>query len=259
MKPPVQHLSSPEGGLLLRERASADARIRRLEEQLHSAVREKETLLREVHHRVKNNLQLISSMLRMQSSTAADARSAQFFDESQRRLKAMAMIHEQLYHSHDLGRIDMGEYLLTLTLSVLRSYGAPCTIVPVIRVQELYLGVESAIPCGLIVTELVSNAMKYAFPGQNPCGTISVTLCCLPEARAKFCLTVSDDGIGLPSGVDPETASSLGLKLVGILTEQLWGSIEIRRTQGTEFVIVFSEAPETVPHDGIANTSDHTL
>jgi PAS domain S-box-containing protein len=207
------------------------------EQKLFAAIQEKETLLKEIHHRVKNNMQLISSMLHLQAEAVSDPVLAQVFVESQNRVKTMAMIHEKLYQSKDLARINFGEYLRSLTHSLLRTFGA-ANVMPEIEAEELPLGVNIAIPCGLIVNELVSNTMKYAFPSGTK-GSLRVRL-----ARAdahSIRLVVGDDGIGLPGGVHPDTASSLGLKLVAILVQQLNGTLEIDSTEGTTFVITFPD------------------
>lgn len=229
------------GARLFTQRGGAGKRIRLLtqvfEQQLKLVRQEKETLLKEIHHRVKNNMQLISSMLHLQAEAVSDPVLAQFFIESQSRVKTMAMIHEKLYQSKDLSRIDFSDYLRTLALSLLRSYGLS-NVTPVIEAEEMILGVNLAIPCGLIVNELISNTMKYAFPSGGA-GRLHVTLARVDDHLIR--LTIGDDGVGLPAGLDPESTTSLGLKLVHILVQQLNGALRIDTMQGTRFVITFPE------------------
>ncbi|MGE5315130.1 MAG: sensor histidine kinase [Acidobacteriota bacterium] len=207
------------------------------EEKLYAALQEKETLLKEIHHRVKNNMQVISSMLHLQAESISDPELARFFIESQNRVKTMAMIHEKLYQSKDLARINFGDYLRTLMISLVRSYGMG-NVRPVIEAEEILLGVNVAIPCGLIVNELVSNTLKHAFPA-GMTGSIRVRLAQAPAGA--LVLSVSDDGVGLPEEMDPATADTLGLKLVGILVQQLSGTMSVQRGRGTTFTITFPQ------------------
>jgi two-component sensor histidine kinase len=182
-------------------------------------------------------MQLISSMLHLQADAISDPVLARCFIESQNRVKTMAMIHEKLYQSKDLTRINFGDYLRTLTLSFLRSYGMG-NVVPAIEAEEMFLGVNLAIPCGLIVNELISNTLKYAFPS-GAAGSLLVRLGRMGDRSIE--LVVGDNGVGLPIDVDPDTASSLGLELVRILVQQLNGTMLIKRGQGTTFVITFPD------------------
>jgi PAS domain S-box-containing protein len=208
------------------------------EEKLRASLHEKEVLLKEVHHRVKNNLQVVSSMLSLQSMHLDDPADASMFRESQDRIRSMALIHEKLYQSGDLSRIDFNEYVRNLTANLLRSYGVGAgTIKLKIDVGDILLGIDQAIPCGLIVNELVSNAFKYAFPGGRR-GEISVAM---GRNGEKFTLVVADNGVGMPESVDYLRTKSLGLQLVNTFVEQLEGKISLDRTAGTKFAIVFRE------------------
>jgi two-component sensor histidine kinase/CheY-like chemotaxis protein len=216
------------------ERARILAALRKAETLLRASLREKEILLKEVHHRVKNNLQVIASLLRLQASTIADSALHELFRESQNRVHAMALIHEQLYQAPDLARVDFAAYLRGLATSVLRSYIAVSAQVGLaFDADTVALDIDTAIPLGLILTELVSNSVKYAFRDDQP-GTITIGL---SADAATLVLTVRDDGVGLPESFDLQTVGSLGLQLVGDLTQQLGGTATIDRRGGTAFQI----------------------
>jgi PAS domain S-box-containing protein len=208
------------------------------EEQIKASLREKEVLLQEVHHRVKNNLQVISSLLNLQASRIKDRHARELFTESQSRVRAIALMHETLYQSKDLSRIDFGEYSRTLAANLFASYGVDPEVVSWrINVENGFLGVDAAIPCGLIVSELISNSLKYAFPaGQH--GEICIDF--RRDDRNQCILVVKDNGIGLPKEFDLRKLESLGLQLVCTLTDQLDGSLELDCTEGTEFRITFA-------------------
>jgi PAS domain S-box-containing protein len=213
------------------------------EEKLQASLAEKEVLLKEIHHRVKNNLQVISSLLFLQSRMASDPHIVDVFLDSQNRVRSMALIHEQLYRSTDFGRIDFDHYLRSLTTSIargLRRDAAPITLRR--EAPEVFLSIDMAIPCGLLINELVTNAFKHAFP-DGRAGTVEVLMKNCDNGTVA--LTVTDDGIGLSETVNPETAESLGLKLVQMLSSQLGGTIEVNRSPGTTFRVVF-------PRDGVA-------
>lgn len=220
---------------------------KRGEAQIRESLREKEVLLKEIHHRVKNNLQIITSLLRMQSSQISDRQTILLLQEAQNRVQSMALIHEQLYRSPNLNSIDFGDYLQTLVRNLFRSYGVnPQKIVPTIDTEGISLSVDAAIPCGLICNELVSNALKYAFPNDIS-GTVLVRL--QPDtAQATVSpalkLIVADDGIGIPPEFDIEHTESLGLLIVQSLTSQLQGKLSLDRSQGTRFEITFPYAHE---------------
>ena len=204
------------------------------EEQIKRSLQDKEILLKEIHHRVKNNLQIISSLLNLQSEFLSDRRGTEMFRESQNRVKSMALIHEKLYLSDDLARLDYADYVQSLATSLFQSYGVSPGVGLSVSVAGVSLGIDQAIPCGLIINELVSNSLKHAFPGGT--GTLSIDLC---QTGQCITLAVSDDGIGLADDVDVHTTGSLGLKLVNILVGQLAGTVRVDRGAGTRFTIEF--------------------
>jgi len=217
--------------------------LRQAEEQLQASLREKEVLLKEIHHRVKNNLQIVDSLLRLQSRQIKNSQVAEILLESQNRIKSIALIHEKLYQSEDLARIEFAEYIPNLVVHLFGSYNTHASRVSLnIQVDELSLEIDTAIPCGLIINELVSNALKYAFPAHSKDeneaeGELSVELHGRDEPLIT--LVVSDNGVGMPEAFDPMEAKSLGLKLVWGLVEQLEGTIDLDCRQGTRFVITF--------------------
>jgi PAS domain S-box-containing protein len=208
------------------------------EEQIKASLKEKEVLLKEIHHRVKNNLQIVSSLLYLQSRKTSDDQVLCVLRESQTRVRSMALIHEKLYQCDDLANINLGDYIRSLTSYLLNSYGVASHMVKLkINVESAPLGLDRAIPCGLIINELVSNALKYAFP-QGRRGEIFVNL--LRDGDGKLVLTVKDDGVGLPEDLDIADTPSLGLQLVNTLVKQLDGTIEVGRKGGTEFKMILS-------------------
>jgi two-component sensor histidine kinase/PAS domain-containing protein len=212
------------------ERILAEARIR-------EALNDKEILLKEVHHRVKNNLQIIISLLNLQLARINDPTTMEALRESQNRVRSMALIHEKLYQSSDLAHIDFGEYVEGLVNSLIQTYRIRSSQVAVkVMADRTTLDLDAAIPCGLIINELVTNSLKYAFPDERP-GTITVIF--KRNAEDQFTLVVSDDGIGLPAGFDPKTANSLGLKVVSSLARQISGALEIDCAKGTRFELCF--------------------
>jgi PAS domain S-box-containing protein len=218
----------------------------RVQAQLKASLREKDVLLKEIHHRVKNNLQIISSLLSLQADHIHDPSVLAMFRESQNRIRSMALIHEKLYSSSDFSRIDMGPYIQGLTEQLFRSYAVRGGISPVIDVRGVQLDIDLAIPCGLLINELVCNALEHAFPDGRT-GQLFVGL--TPDAgdSLRLVLEVRDTGVGLPSGVDVASTSSLGLRLVTALTEQLGGSMRLVREGGTAFRISFPARPLEKP------------
>jgi two-component sensor histidine kinase/CBS domain-containing protein len=219
---------------------------RRTEEQLKLSLKEKEALLKEIHHRVKNNLQVISSVLRLQSDYIKDERVLTLFKDSQNRIRSMALIHEKLHQSSNLLKINFDEYVRDLADNLLRSYAANSQAAT-LRTQAagVHLNIDTAIPCGLIINELVSNALKHAFPTPTSENEILVEIS--PAADNRFILTIRDNGIGFPSELDFRNTESLGLELVCIFTEQLDGTIDLDQAEGagTTFTIKFSELENT--------------
>lgn len=219
--------------------AAANRQLKAREQELLEANREKEVLLKEIHHRVKNNLQVISSLLKLQLGHTQDQKAVQVIQACQSRIKSIAIVHEKLYQSRNLAQIDLGEYIDILTRHLARMYLAdPGTIRIQTTVAQVALGIDQAIPCSLIVNELVSNSLKYAFP-QNQPGEIRVQLRACEAG--KLVLTVSDNGVGWPPGLDFRNTSSLGLQLVMTFVEQLGGMIELGPPPGTAFTITFAE------------------
>ncbi|MBM4445456.1 MAG: HAMP domain-containing protein [Chloroflexi bacterium] len=207
--------------------------------------RKKEVLLKEIHHRVKNNLQVISSLLYLQSKRVDDQRLMEMFNESSNRIKSMSLIHQKLYQSQNAATVDFAEYIRDLTDALFTSYGVRRDMVRLTQqIDGIILNVDTAIPCGLIVNELVSNSLKYAFPDGKQ-GQIVVTM--RKDGGGRFTLVVSDTGIGLPRDFDHRESPSLGLKLVHSLVEQLGGTIEVYRQGGTEFRITFREIKQQPP------------
>ena len=215
--------------------------MKKAKEQIKGSLEEKEVLLKEVHHRVKNNLQVISSLFNLQLGYVRDKYDIEMFKESQDRVRSMALIHEKLYQSEDLARIDFAEYTRKLTTSLFHSYAVyPETITLEIKADDVFLCIDNAVPCGLIINELVSNSLKYAFPGGKK-GEIRVELRSdkNPHAGNKFTLMVSDNGAGFPKDLDFRNTETLGLQLVMTLVKQIKGTIELDRDGKTEFKITF--------------------
>jgi len=216
---------------------------KRTEEQTMCSLLEKETLLREIHHRVKNNMQVISSLLRLQSKYIKDKDDYEIFKDSQNRISSMSLVHEKLYQSGDFTKIDFNIYVNDLVKSLFHSYGdISNNIIPNIKVDNVSLGIDSAIPCGLIINELVTNSLKHAFPDGRK-GEIKVFLG--QTGENEFELEVSDNGVGIVQGIDFDNSDTLGLHLVKILAEnQLHGEINLIRNQGSKFKINFKGAKQ---------------
>ncbi|EME70880.1 signal transduction histidine kinase [Paramagnetospirillum caucaseum] len=207
------------------------------EEKIRAALREKEILLGEVHHRVKNNLQIVDSLLDLQLSKLDDPVVAGMLRDSQSRIRSMVLIHQTLYQSKDFARVDFAAFLDSLVPNLVASYGLDSNRISLtLQVKDIQLPLSTAIPCGLIVNELVTNVFKHAFPGGRR-GEIRVVLA--NDGDDQVALSVSDDGIGLPPGLDVENATTLGLQLVCLLAEQLGGHIEIERSGPTRFSLHF--------------------
>ncbi|HJW95618.1 MAG TPA: PAS domain S-box protein [Thermoanaerobaculia bacterium] len=208
---------------------------RAFEEQIQTSLREKEALLREIHHRVKNNLQITSSLLRLQAANIGDAHARSIFDETQLRIRSMALVHEKLYQAKNLTRINFGDYVRTLGELLFKSFAVePKAVSLDVTGADVFLDIDTAVPCGLVVNEIVSNALKHAFPGGR--GTIDVRL----ERNDGTCvMTIRDNGVGLPPQFDLQSIDTLGLQLVRGLVQQIDGTLEVRSIAGTEFRIEF--------------------
>jgi len=208
------------------------------EEKIKSSLKEKEILLSEIHHRVKNNMQVISSLLKLQSAKIEDKKYVDMFKDSENRIKAMSLIHETLYQSKDFANIDFNGYVKTIANALIRSYAVNADRIKLhTEIENIPVELDHAIPCGLIINELISNALKYAFP-KDEGGTIKITFRSTNDDEVE--LTVSDDGIGIPEEIDIGKTESLGLQLVHILAEdQLEGTLELQRDRGTAFKVRF--------------------
>lgn len=207
------------------------------EEQLKNSLKEKEALLKEIHDRVKNNLQVITSLLNLQAGYILDAPARARFKETQDRLKAMVLIHEKLYHSQDLTSIDFGGYIRNLAVHLFRSHQVNAHAIALhLEVAPLVLDIDRAMPCGLIINELVANALQYAFPN-GAHGEVRITL--EEDAQRQITLQVSDTGHGVPAHLDFYQAESLGWQLVNTLTAQIQGKIMLERSGGTKFTLTF--------------------
>ncbi len=211
---------------------------KRSEEQMRSSLVEKEVLIREIHHRVKNNLQIISSLLHIQARKISNAELASMFTDCQNRVKSIALIHEKLYQTNSFTRVDFGSYSRNLVYYLFRMFNIKSDKVSLrMNVENVFLPMDTAIPCGLIINELVTNSLKHAF-NEDKKYEISVEV--VYQSNNKFTLTVKDNGSGIPESVDFYKASTVGFNLVNNLTKQLGGILEINSKEGTEFKITFS-------------------
>jgi PAS domain S-box-containing protein len=206
------------------------------QEQINESLKEKIVLLREIHHRVKNNLQIVSSLLNLQAGYISDKKILEVFKESQTRIRSMALIHEKLYQSRDLDKINFSDYIQSLIKDLFRSYRSQANKINIkSETGEIFLEIDQAILCGLIVNELVSNAIKYAFKGREE-GEIIVKLF---EVDGEYKIIVSDNGVGFPKDIDIHNTDTLGLQLVTSLTSQMAGNLEIASEVGTSVTISF--------------------
>ncbi len=207
------------------------------EEKIQQALKEKDILLAEIHHRVKNNLQIIDSLLDLQSSRIYDTQVLSMLRDSQTRIRSMALIHQTLYQSKNFAQVDFANFLDSLAPTLISSYGVdPARMALSIHTFDVHLPISAAIPCGLIVNELISNAIKHGFPGGRA-GEIHIKL--VNESPTEVSLSVSDDGIGLPADLDVNSTETLGLQLVVLLTEQLGGALSIQKANPTCFSLRF--------------------
>jgi PAS domain S-box-containing protein len=211
---------------------------KKMEDELRISLEEKEMLLREIHHRVKNNLMIISSLLNLQSRYIKDKQVLDVFKDSQNRARSMALIHDRLYQSSHLKRIDIGDYIQTLAGDLFRTYATDSARIKLnFDIEEVMVDINTMIPLGLIVNELLSNSLKHAFPGERE-GHIDIGF---HSYDHSYHLTVSDNGVGFPEDINYQDTKSLGLRLVNILTDQIDGTIELKREAGTKFIIEFKE------------------
>ena len=215
--------------------------IKAAEEQIQASLKEKEVLLREIHHRVKNNLQIVSSLLNLQIRRITDPAMLKLFVSTSNRVRAMAAVHERLYESGDFAKINMAAHLESLVRMFMRAHAPAGTDVrPVLQLEPVTVDLNIAVPLSLIANELVTNALKYAFTDRGH-GTLTITL----RAGEKYHeLRVADDGPGFPSTIDPATSSTLGLRLVRDLTRQIRGELEIGSSpSGTSILVRWSANP----------------
>jgi len=235
--------------VLLNARDNLEIKVQERTQELLTAIQEKELLLREIHHRVKNNLQIISSLLNLQIPYIKDSESIEFFKESQNRVKSISMIHEKLYQSNNLQKIDFESYLSNIMVNLFQTYAVDQDKIKYeIKCDDIKLNIETSVPCGLIITELVTNSIKHAFPSteneksfcfrNNPGHKISVSMYLKND---YINLIIKDNGIGFPNDLDFNNTESLGLELVNLLVNQLDGIINLERKEGTEFIIKFKE------------------
>jgi PAS domain S-box-containing protein len=211
------------------------------ESSLEAALREKEVLLGEIHHRVKNNLQIIHSLLELQAFRVDDPSVLKLLLESQNRIRSMSLIHQTLYESKDFAFVDFGAFLDTLAPSLVSAYSVdPSLITLTVDASDVSLPIQAAVPCGLILNELISNALKHAFPPGRS-GRIDVRLAM--HADNIMMLSVSDDGVGIPADFDLTSSTTLGLQLVSLLTEQLRGELQVQRAGPTCFTLKIPVPP----------------
>jgi two-component sensor histidine kinase len=208
--------------------------------KIEQSLNEKNILLQEIYHRTKNNMQVITSLLTLQSGHIRDPETLQIFRETKNRIQSMALVHKKLYQSRDLSKIDLKYYISDLTDALLKSYQvSPEKMSLRIYAESVFLSIDTAVPCGLVINELFSNALLHAFPG-NDRGEIRIDLHQTPDGEIHLCL--ADNGIGLPEEIDIRQVDSLGLQLVvSLIEEQLQGQLKVIRNNGTEFLITFSE------------------
>ena len=203
-------------------------------EELLRSIREKELLLKEIHHRVKNNLQIISSLFRLRTRQSRDEKTEEIFQESQDRIRSMAAVHSMLYKSKNFTEINFGEYIRETARQLFRSYSTNSAAISLsINAEDVMLPIDTAIPCGLIINELVTNVLKYAFPGDRR-GEIRIEM---NRDKNGVRIVFADNGVGFPAGRDWRNTETLGLQLVNMLVAQLDGSIEMVINGGTRYVI----------------------
>lgn len=222
------------------KQASIALQRKQAEDQLEASLKEKEVLLRELHHRVKNNLQIVVSLLNLQSKDIRDKGDLQFFKAIQSRIRSMILIHDKLHQSQNLANIDTTDYIKTLSEHIFRSYNVKLgTVVLKTNIAKLNINIDTAIPCGLIINELISNSLRHAFVKPIKGRKAEVRINLHKDKAGDIRLVISDSGVGLPKDIDFRNTKSLGLQLVRILVEQLNGTIKLNRSKGTKFTIPF--------------------
>ncbi|MHB8163184.1 MAG: PAS domain S-box protein [Methanoregula sp.] len=223
---------------------------KKMTEQIEASLAEKETLLKEVYHRVKNNLQIIASLLNLQIRKIDDPITVEALKDCQNQVRSMALVHEHLYRGKDFSHIDLGNYIRALGTALLKTYEAGNRGVRFdLDIHDIYVDTNTAIPLGLISNELITNCLKYAFKGKDG-GWLSITA---SEDPQSLTVVIADNGVGMPPGITLENQTSLGLKLVDMLTDQLNGTVVIDRTGGTKFTFTFPKSMENKPSEGSLN------
>jgi two-component sensor histidine kinase len=219
------------------ERQRIEQELRDSQARFQAALQEKEVLLAEVYHRIKNNLQIISSLLDLQADMVSDPHVRALFEDSQQRIQAVALLHESLSQASNITRIPAAQYIRQLSTQVFQAYAPPGDRITLsIQADPIWIAVQNAVPYGLLVNELLSNSLKYAFLGDQD-GEITIALRATPEGQ--MVLSVRDTGVGFPAAMDFRHTASLGMQLVCLLTEQLGGTIELERTSGTQWTLSF--------------------
>jgi PAS domain S-box-containing protein len=209
---------------------------RQMQQQIEASLKEKDVLLKEIHHRVKNNLQIIISLLNLQSGYIKDETTLKAVKDGQSRVRSMALVHEKFYQSDTVTEIDFGEYLKKLCQFLYQTYGDKTDrIEVVIKGEQILLDMDTAMPCALLVNEIVSNAYKYAFPGLKS-GTILIEM---KKAGGKIDLAISDNGVGFPAEYNFEKSESLGMQLVQALSSQIEGDLKVSQENGSSFEVIF--------------------
>jgi two-component sensor histidine kinase len=229
----------PDGKILKQSMILDITERKRAEEDIVRSLEEKEIMLKEIHHRVKNNLQIISSLFRLQSTYVTDPAAIKCLKDSKDRVNSLALIHEKLYGSKDFTRIDFSSYIQQLANHLYQAYGLSVNDIKLnLKAHVLFLRIDTAIPCGLILNELLSNSLKHAFPNGRK-GEIGIDF--FSDSQGNYILVIKDNGVGMPADLDVSKTESLGLQLVTTLTRQINGNLELNKNAGTEFKIIFKE------------------
>ncbi len=238
-KAPILDPTGKSTGILVSVRDITE--LKKMEEQIKASLREKEVLLREIHHRVKNNLQTIVSLLSLQSGYSKDKQVLEVFKNSQERVRAMALIHEKLYESRDLSQIDFQEYIHSLVAHLFESYSLRSDLVQLkMQIEDVTLDIDTAIPLGLLISELVSNSVKHAFPHHRK-GELRINLSESEDEEYDYTLIIEDNGVGFSGGPDFQDSKTLGMVLISSLVKKLKGIMALDRKNGTRFTIKFKK------------------